>query len=357
MNPIVCEEVKPEPNSEETSGLQVSLASIQERYCLNPSSTKKTYHLVLKTKGPGWDYEVGDCVGIYPQNDSSLVDQIIAAFQTDPDTLVLNRHNNPLSLKKILLEEVNLNRIPKKLGGKDFLNFINDHRPDAQDFCSQLLPMLPRFYSIASARCCCNDEIHLTVALTENSEDFLPPFGTCSHYLCEKAPLNKECIPIYLQRSKDFQLSPESLTKPLIMIGPGTGVAPFRGFMQERFAKHARENWLFFGERSRQHDFYYKDFWLDLESQGFLTLDLAFSRDQEEKVYVQHRMEENSKKFWHWLENGAYLYVCGDAKKMARDVEKSLQKILMEEGNLCLNSAKAYIKNLKQEKRYRKDVY
>lgn len=309
------------------------LAGIKERIRLNPGSEKETYHIVLDLEGSGIEYSVGDCIGIYPENDPLYVNQLVTALGDS-------------SLHSFFLKNANLARIPKKILGEypDLLTLLQSKKVAPSDLQEKLLPLLPRFYSIASSKTYVGEEIHLTVALT----------GVCSDYLCRRAPLQTRSIPLFLQPSPHFTLPSESQEKPLIMIGPGTGVAPFRGFMQER--THSR-NWLFFGERYEKTDFYYRPFWESLTAAGRLQIDCAFSRDQEEKLYVQHKMLARGKELWMWLEEGAYLYVCGDASEMAKDVDKALHQIVEKEGNKTPNEAKIYIKNLKQLNRYQRDIY
>lgn len=311
------------------------LASITERVRLNPRSDKETYHLVLDLSGSGIDYRVGDCIGVHPQNDPALVSALVDAAG-DP------------TLHDFLLKEANLYRIPKKLlvGHPDLITLLKNAPPDPTHLRDKLLPLLPRFYSIASSATHVKNEVHLTIARVTH--------GACSGYLCERAPLHEPIVPIFVQKSKHFYLPPESRDAPIIMIGPGTGIAPFRGFMQER--THDK-NWLFFGERYYQKDFYYQEFWETLVTQERLKLTTAFSRDQAEKIYVQHKMLQHSKELWEWLESGAYLFVCGDASKMAKDVHKTLLEIIQTEGNLSSEEAKTYIKKLKAESRYQRDVY
>jgi sulfite reductase (NADPH) flavoprotein alpha-component len=178
-----------------------------------------------------------------------------------------------------------------------------------------------------------------------------------SHFLCHQAAIESTPIPIYVQPSNHFTL-PEDPATPIIMIGPGTGIAPFRAFLQERIASQAPGlNWLFFGERNQATDFYYADFWLELEKQGRLRLDLAFSRDQKEKIYVQHKLLEQKKSIWNWIEKGAMLYVCGDAEEMAKDVEWALKEIVQEEGKMIEEDARKFLKTMRAEKRYLLDVY
>lgn len=316
------------------------LARIKERVLLNPGSEKETYHIVLDLSGSGIEYSVGDCVGVYPENDPHYVQSLVNALQDS-------------SLADFLIREANLERIPKKLLGEhpDLLTLLSKQKIEPASLQERLLPLLPRFYSIASCKSYVGDEVHLTVALTQNSPT---SYGVCSHYLCHRVPLLEPVVPIFHKASHQFSLPAESVNAPIIMIGPGTGVAPFRGFMQAR--THPR-NWLFFGGRNEKIDFYYRTFWEELASKNHLKLTTAFSRDQAEKIYVQHRLLENSSEIWRWLEEGAYLFVCGDASKMAKDVDKALLQIVETEGGVSQVEAKAYIKNLRANNRYQRDVY
>lgn len=239
----------------------------------------------------------------------------------------------------------------------DVLKENSEVKLNPQELCDCLMPLLPRFYSIASSHLLYPNEVHLTVAPLEYEANHHKRRGVCTHFLCSLAVLNEPMIPIYIQPSHGFQ-PPEDNSKSMIMIGPGTGVAPFRAFMQERIALNATGgHWLFFGDRNREFDFFYEDYWLELVEQGKLKLDVAFSRDQDHKIYVQNRMWEHREELFHWLENGAYLYVCGDAHHMAKDVEAMLLKIIEHSGNLNEENAKAYLKKLRVEKRYLRDVY
>lgn len=345
----------------------VHLATIKKRYCLNGAgSDKKTFHIELDTP---LEYAVGDRIGIYPQNEPHLIKKILDILGATGAEIVTDAKGEAFSFKDFLLTKANLNRIPKKLltyaqRSPDYLethNLLDLIRENStlnpQTFCDFLSPLLPRFYSIASSKKVVGDEIHLTVALTTNPSPSSTPYGTCSHFLCYRAPIGSPAIPIFLQRSKNFFLPPESQDKPIIMIGPGTGIAPFRGFMQERITQKASaKNWLFFGER-RSDDYYYQSYWEKLVKKSQLLLDCAFSRDQKQKVYVQHRMYKKSNQIWKWLNEGAYLFVCGDASQMAKDVHKTLHQIIEKEGNMDPLATKVYIKNLKKENRYLRDIY
>jgi sulfite reductase (NADPH) flavoprotein alpha-component len=215
---------------------------------------------------------------------------------------------------------------------------------------------MPRFYSIASSPKVFPNEVHLTVAFLQYEANGQIHTGVGSHFLCCQAEVELTPVPIYVQPSHHFTL-PDPNTA-MILIGPGTGIAPFRAFLQERLATQAPGlNWLFFGERNRATDFYYSDFWLQLEKQGRIRLDLAFSRDQPQKIYVQHKILEHKKSFWDWIQQGSWIYVCGDAENMAKDVDAALQQIAREEGQLSEEDARLYIKSLRTEKRYLLDVY
>jgi sulfite reductase (NADPH) flavoprotein alpha-component len=371
------------------------LASIKERYCLcSPESVKKIYHIVLDLKGSGIVYSVGDSIGVFSQHDPELVERTLQAMHAAGHELVTDKRThqkttlreiltsraNITSLSRKFLTEIALRQMdPSKKKRLDFLfeeahkaalkEYLANHEIwDAlqentevhfslDEFVSLMMPMLPRFYSIASSMSVVGEEVHLTVADLAYTTNQHLRRGVCTYYLCELAPMHVPVIPVYVQPNHGFTLPADS-SADLIMIGPGTGIAPYRGFMQERMLKKASgKHWLFFGERNRAHHFFYRDFWHELTAQDKLKLDLAFSRDQEHKIYVWHRMLEKSKELFQWLENGAYLYVCGDAHRMAKDVEATLLHIVKEEGAMDEASAKQYLKKLKTEQRYLRDVY
>jgi sulfite reductase (NADPH) flavoprotein alpha-component len=316
---------------------KIFLATIKERVCLNVGSDKETYHLIVDLEGSDIEYHVGDCLGIYPQNDPSQVQSIIHALSATGEEIVEDRKGRLYPLYNYLLGYANLSRLPQ---GSDWT---------PASYCKRLAPQLPRFYSIASAKSVVGNEAHLTVGLID---------GICSHFLCKRAPIGEPVLSVFHHPSRNFSLPSDSFDKPIIMIGPGTGIAPFRGFMQERLSKNVTaKNWLFFGERHQNTDFYYQSFWEELVRAGHLELDCAFSRDQEEKVYVQHKMFDKKKKIWDWLQQGAYLFVCGNASKMAKDVEQTLVSIIESEGGQTPENAKFFLKELKKIGRYQRDVY
>ncbi len=224
------------------------------------------------------------------------------------------------------------------------------------EWLSVLKPLQPRLYSISSSPKEHPGEVHLTVSPVRYSFQGVPRRGVCSTYLADRCPGDEAAV--YIRTSSNFR-PPSDPHTPMIMIGPGTGIAPFRGFLQERRALgHTGPNWLFFGEQHAATDYYYRDEIEQMRANGFLTeLDLAFSRDQRHKVYVQHLMRERGSQLWRWLEDGAQLYVCGNADPMAKDVDRTLCDIAAQHGNLEPDAARAYVQALSADKRYHRDVY
>jgi sulfite reductase (NADPH) flavoprotein alpha-component len=221
-----------------------------------------------------------------------------------------------------------------------------------------LLPKLsPRLYSISSSPLAHTGQIHTTVAVVRYNAHDRERGGVCSTLFADRASISDR-LPLYIQPNKRFRL-PSDADAPMIMIGPGTGIAPFRGFLHERRAVGSKgKNWLFFGERSAETDFLYREELESMQADGHLTrLDTAFSRDQESKVYVQDRMVEQSAQFWSWLQDGASVYVCGDASRMAKDVHAALQTIVEKQGNMSSSAAEEYVQSLKEQHRYHRDVY
>lgn len=367
----------------------LSSLKVRENLC-KPGSDKNTHHLVLDISCSGLTYEVGDCIAVQPDNDPLIVESILDSLSIQKNCPVLDKKTGePTTAEQFLLKKANLSTVSKKLftevvnqtnlssyqellkeenkqklkeylEAREIWDFLMEHKGiklDPQLFVNTLMPMMPRFYSIASSMHAVQDEVHLTVVHLEYSSNGYQRKGVCTDYLLNRVKLGESVIPIYLQPHKGFTL-PADHDVPIIMVGPGTGVAPFRGFMQERIQKNAcGSNWLFFGERNRSHHYFYENFWTELQQNGKLRLDVAFSRDQQHKVYVQHKMLENGAELFHWLKNGAYFYVCGDAKRMAKDVEATLQQVVAEHGKLSEAEARDYLKQLRAEKRYLRDVY
>jgi sulfite reductase (NADPH) flavoprotein alpha-component len=350
-------------------------AKIKDRYPLTKSgSTKSTYHVTLDIAGSGLSYKVGDSIGIYASNDPSIVKRILEAFRLDPATPIVHpRTGHPFTLKDYLETQANLARVttpllkqflpnsdPALLPAMDVLDLAlqcGSTPFDLTQFLSTLSPLLPRFYSVASSQMLHSDEVHLLVTLTTFQHRNELRYGVASHFLCHRAEESLTTIPSYVQPTPHFTL-PASHDTPIIMVGPGTGVAPFRAFLQERLHHNASgKNWLFFGERNQKTDFFYEDYWMSLNQQKKLTLDLAFSRDQANKLYVQHKLLEKGTEVWSWLEEGANFYVCGDADPMAKEVESAILQICASHGRLSTDDAKAYLKKLRHERRYLADVY
>lgn len=339
-------------------------AQIKERELLTKeSSSKKTYHIVLTIDEP-LPFKVGDSIGVLPSNDPNQVDQIIERLGKRGDETIQDpKTGDPILFRDFLLHKANISKvsfhklIEVEKSSLPLIEQLKYHRPEPQQLCNILLPLLPRFYSIASSPRVYPSEIHLTVGYSSYELNGTLYSGVGSHFLCEGAHLFETVIPIYVQPSHHFTL-PEDPNSPLIMIGPGTGIAPFRAFLQERIATQAEgAHWLFFGERNQSSDFYYADYWTELVKQGRLRLDTAFSRDQNEKIYVQHKMWERRKTIWNWIENHALIYVCGDANEMAKGVEAVLLEIVRVEGNMNEEEGRQFLKKLKQAKRYLLDVY
>lgn len=373
------------------------LASIKERYSLNKAgSQKKTYHLVLDLKGSDLRYEVGDSIGVIPQHDSELVQKTLDAMRASGGEIVVDKQTGEsIPLFDSLTSKVNITTISPKLlrevasrqpnqEKRDFLErmreesnreeckvylqkhevwdfLLSNHEVafTPQELVDLLMPLLPRFYSISSSQKFVGDEVHLTIAHFEYVSNGHERKGVCTHYLCNLVDLNVPSVPVFVQSSHGFGIPHEEPHVPLIMVGPGTGIAPFRAFLQERILHHGSKgkHWLFFGGQTRAHDYFYENEWEELGQKGHLQVDLAFSRDQEHKVYVQHKMREKGSELFQWLEEGAYLYVCGDAQRMAKDVEATLQSIIEEFGGRDAQAARDYIKQLRQSKRYLRDVY
>lgn len=371
------------------------LSKIKDRFTLTkPGSSKETYHIVLDIENSGIEFKVGDSIGVFAQNDPILVQHLLEAMRATGNEVVTDvRSGNQMSIHQFLTSKANLSRLSSsflkifheyetehdrknKLGrllqteNKPLLTqFLSSHDPldlfkeyenvkaPLQTLCEQFGPLLPRFYSLASSCKTFPNEVHLTVAVFTYNHKEEKRYGVASHFLCHLAQLHKTEIPVYIQTAHVFTL-PEDNNTPIIMIGPGTGVAPYRAFLQERIARQAKgKNWLFFGERNRSTDFFYEEDWNRFIASGYLRLDVAFSRDQTEKIYVQHRLYENAKEIWEWLQEGAYFYVCGDAHHMAKDIEATMQQIAIEQGGHTEISAKAYLKGLRTSRRYLLDVY
>ncbi len=333
----------------------------------HPSSTKKTFHIELELEEP-LSFKPGDSIGIFPDNDPLLVEKI-AQKATNPSLLVQDKKKEEfLPFITFLSQKANLAKVTTKakkwfveqgvdptFTGIDVVDYVEQLPSsfDPQELASLMLPQLPRYYSIASSPSSHPREIHLTVSYLEQQINDRIVKGVASHFLCYLA----DKVSFFLHPSKDFTL-PSNNNIPILMIGPGTGIAPFRSFLYERFAQGGKgKNWLFFGERNESLDFYYQELFTKWEEEGKLHLTTAFSRDQSEKIYVQHRMWENRKEIWKWIESGAHLFVCGDAKKMAKEVQNMLIDIAIDIGGMASSEAAFFWLKMKKEKKFLLDVY
>lgn len=365
-------------------------ATVINRFPLTKEgSTKQTWHITLHLEGGDLDYLPGDSIGVCPQNDPILVEHLISAMKARPeDTIIHKRSGKSMSLETFLTFYANLARITSSflkliheceerkekreeiacllsdkdclrafLAEKDPLMLLRDFATSnipLQELCDQFGPLLPRFYSIASSKYLNEDTLDLTVALFTWMQGEEKRYGVASHFLCHLAELNNTPVPIFVQPAHHFRL-PDNHDTDIIMVGPGTGIAPFRAFMQERaFHGASGKHLLFFGERNSKSDFFYEEEWKNHKNLQVFT---AFSRDQAEKVYVQHKLMENSTEIYSCLENGAYLYVCGDAKEMAKDVEKILLEIIQKQGGHSPEEAKSYLHALRKQGHFLLDIY
>jgi sulfite reductase (NADPH) flavoprotein alpha-component len=353
-------------------------------------SSKETRHIELSLQGSGLSYMPGDALGIIPENDPELVDSLLKEMEWNEKELViitkqgdtqplkeaLTTHFEITLLTKKILQQAaafteseelqnlvlveNSNQLKEYCNGRDLLDMLRDFGPwkaSAQEIVSLLRKMPPRLYSIASSIAANPEEVHLTIGAVRYLTHGRERKGVCS-ILCAERIQEGDTVPVFVQTNKHFRL-PESHDKDIIMVGPGTGIAPFRSFIQER-AVHPTtgRSWLFFGDQHAASDFLYQEELENYHQDGVLTrVDSAFSRDASQKVYVQHKMLENSKELFEWLENGAYFYVCGDKEYMAKDVNEALITVIENEGSLDRDAAEAYLKDMQKQGRYQRDVY
>ncbi|WP_375465239.1 molybdopterin-dependent oxidoreductase [uncultured Methylobacterium sp.] len=358
-------------------------ARLRGNTLLNPGSpTKETRHVVLGLESGPLAYEAGDALGLWPTNDPALVDEILAVLGLSGDeaagddslrTALLTRFEiakpNADILAMIgdrtregdlrtLLEPDRKDALKEWLWGRQLADVLHAYPVSlsATELLAGLKKLQPRSYSISSSPKAHPDEVHLTVSIVRWLQAERPRKGVSSAFLADRAQDGP--VPVFVQRSAAFK-PPSNPDIPMIMVGPGTGVAPFRAFLQDRAATGAQgKNWLFFGEQHAASDFYYRDELQGLRDRGLLTqLDLAFSRDQAERIYVQDRMIQHGRALFEWLEEGAHFYVCGDASRMAKDVEAALRTVLETHGGLSNEAAVAYVQKLGSDKRYVRDVY
>jgi len=350
-------------------------------------ATKETRHVAFSVADTGIEYESGDAFGVWPVNCPELVDELVALAGLRADAPVqvegvgemrvadaLSRHYEIArpspealaliasrtrngALRELLVDERKAD-LRKWLWGQQLADVLHEYPVtlSAEELLGTLKRLQPRLYSIASSPNAHRGEVHLTVSTVRYSNGRRWRKGVASTFLADRA-LDAD-VPVFVQRSPHFR-PPRAGDTPIVMIGPGTGIAPFRGFLHERRARgDTGRNWLFFGERHADTDFYYREELDEMRASGLLTrLDLAFSRDQGDKVYVQDRMREHGAQLWAWLQEGAHLYVCGDASRMAKDVDAALRSIIARHGAMDAAEADAYVSSLARERRYLRDVY
>ncbi|WP_028869193.1 assimilatory sulfite reductase (NADPH) flavoprotein subunit [Psychromonas arctica] len=350
-------------------------------------SAKDVRHIEIDLAGSDLHYTAGDALGVWFKNDQQMVDELINKLGLDADNEV-TLGDKTLSLKDALIEEFELTGThpgfvegyaaltenkqllelaEDKNACRDFANnnqivdvvtAEGNENVTVENFIALLRRSSPRLYSIASSQTEVEDEVHLTVgAVVFENEAGQQRGGSASTFLSHRLQEGEE-IKVFIEDNHNFRLPADPAT-PIIMVGPGTGIAPFRAFMQEREASDASgKNWLLFGDQTFNEDFLYQVEWQSYLKSGLLTkLDLAFSRDQAQKIYVQDRLQENAKEVFEWLQNGAHFYVCGDANRMAKDVQSTLIDIISKQGKLSLEDAEEYLTELRQAKRYQRDVY
>ena len=352
-------------------------------------SSKETRHIELSLEGSGLSYIPGDALGVVPSNEPGLVAAIIEEMKWDADTeVIINKQGDKLPLKEALSNYFEITLLSKKIlqaaaafsdseelhnlvlvenadqlkeycNGRDLLDMLRAFGPwkaTTQEMVSLLRKMTPRLYSIASSFSAHPGEVHLTVGAVRYNTHGRDRKGVCSVQIAERLQ-EGDTVPVFVQPNKHFHL-PES-DKDIIMVGPGTGIAPFRSFIEERaVTKATGKTWLFFGDQHEACDFLYQEELKQYQEDGVVTtLTTAFSRDTDQKVYVQHKMLENSKELFQWLENGACFYVCGDKQRMAKDVNDALITVIEKEGNMSREEAEEHLNQLQKQGQYQRDVY
>ncbi|MBM7645150.1 sulfite reductase (NADPH) flavoprotein alpha-component [Scopulibacillus daqui] len=384
-------QTKSQPKLADYSRTNPFKAEVIENLKLNGrGSNKETRHLELSLEGSNLAFEPGDSLGIFPKNAPGLADSIINQMNWKPEDIVtINKQGETLPLREALISHYEITRLTKPmltqaaqlfsnerlnellkpgheeelrayLDGRDLLDFVRDFSPKevpSSEFVHILRKMPPRLYSISSSLKANPDEVHLTMGTVRYKAFGRNRIGVCSGQCAERVEPG-DFLPVYIHRNPNFKF-PSDPDTPIIMVGPGTGVAPFRSFLQEREETGVKgKTWLFFGDQHFKTDFLYQVEWQKWLKDGVLSkMDVAFSRDSAKKVYVQHRMLEKSRDIYQWLEEGASLYICGDEKNMAKDVHQTLTKILEKEGGLNREEAENYLTDMRHQKRYQRDVY
>jgi sulfite reductase (NADPH) flavoprotein alpha-component len=360
-------------------------ATFLEKIKLNGrGSAKETFHYELSLEKSGIEYEPGDSLGIYGVNSENSVNEVLEILKLDAETQI-SVGNNTHTLKEALARDFEISALsPESIGnynklanstylsgllaepdelksymyGRDIIDLIKEYpvQLSATDLTGVLRKLHPRLYSISSSLKAHPDEVHLTIAAVRYNNGRYKE-GVCSTFLTDRVA-DDDFVNVFLEKNPEFRL-PKNPETPIIMVGPGTGIAPFRSFIEEREAIGAKgKNWLFFGDRNFATDFLYQSEWLNYKKKGVLTnLNVAFSRDTDKKVYVQHKMMENSKELYKWLEEGAHFYVCGDMQHMWKDVNKTLIEIVGKEASVSTEKAEEYVQLLRKQRRYLTDVY
>lgn len=368
------------------------IAHLKEaRDLTTPDAVKNTRHYELDLAGSGMEYLPGDSLAVLATNDPALVDDTLKALGFSGEEPVTNPRGAQVSVRQALTESFSITEVDMKLmkaiadksagaspltdlilpemkeplknylWGRFVIDLLQDNdgvKFEPTEFVGLLKKLNVRLYSISSSLKAHPEEVHLTVATVTYESHGRVRGGVCSTFLARRIDPTTP-IPVFITPGKGFRLPEPHEETPIILCGPGTGIAPFRAFLEERKATAAKgKAWLLFGETSERTSFFYK-----AQFEGYLTdgtlarLDCAWSRDQAEKVYVQHKILENSRQFWDWLEQGAIFYVCGDASRMAVDVDKALHQIIEKEGGKSATEAEAYVEEMRKAKRYRRDVY
>lgn len=366
------------------------------RLLTKPGSGKETRHFVVDLRGSGLHYKAGDSLGVFPSNRPAEVAELLRRLGADgsePVSPAMLKLAAPIPLREALTDRLALakptRKIVETLAGKatdagekakltgllapeskevlaglleqrefaDLLAEFPSARLTPQELVDHLRKLMPRLYSIASSSKVHPSDVHLTVAVVRYETNHRERVGVCSTFLADRAQVGATPVPVFVSDSHFGP--PADGAKDCIMVGPGTGIAPFRAFVQDRAAAGATgRNWIFFGDQKRATDFLYEEEWTEfLAKKQLARLDTAFSRDQLLKVYVQDRMRENAAELWAWLKGGAHVYVCGDAKRMAKDVDTALHDIVADQGRMTVEEAAEFVKQLKKDKRYQRDVY
>jgi sulfite reductase (NADPH) flavoprotein alpha-component len=362
---------------------------VANRLLNGAGSAKETRHIEISLEGSDLSYEVGDALGVVPRNCSDYVAELIRIGGWNPSETVALPDDQTATLEEALSTRLDLRKptsalldavaktqgcervidlltperktlLQEYLGAREVIDLLYEFphfRPGAAEFVKLLGKLQPRLYSISSSLRAFPNQVHLTVGIVRYETNGRARKGLCSTFLADRVELSGGTVPVFVQPSHGFKL-PKDPATPIIMVGPGTGIAPFRAFLHDRKAAAAPgKNWLFFGDQQSTCDFLYREELDSLKNDGYLArLDTAFSRDQKEKIYVQNRMLENAAELFSWLENGAHFYVCGDAKRMAKDVDAALHKVIELAGG-TEEQAIDYISKLKSDKRYQRDVY